>query len=138
MILPPAPATGVLGSARSPSYADSCDTRGQPVKGSERSLSDQTFLYVLFIALVVLFFVGRALWRAWATSRVRRAAIAATPAVEKLEMTIATFHARFPVPAAVRLPMDPEDYPEPKPRKPSPPRRRSRPRRRSSYRGRRW
>lgn len=97
-------------------------------------MSGQTFLYVLFIALVVLFFVSRALWRAWATSRVRRAAIAATPAVEKLEMTIAAFHARFPVPAAVRLPMDPEDYPEPKPRKPSPPRPKTRYRRQRSYR----
>jgi hypothetical protein len=74
------------------------------------------------------------LWQAWATSHVRRAAIASTPAVERLEATIAAFRARFPVPAAVRLPMDPEDYPEPKPRKPSPPRPTTWSPRRRSYR----
>ena len=94
-------------------------------------MSGQTFLYVLFVGLVVAFFVVRGLWRAWATSRVRRAAVAATPAVEKLEATIAAFHARFPVPVVARLPMDPEDYPAAKPRKPSPPRPRSRSRRRN-------
>ena len=97
-------------------------------------MSGQTFLYVLFVALVVAFFVVRTLWRAWATSRVRRAAVAATPAVEHLESTVAAFHVRFPIPAEVRLPMDPEDYPEAKPRKPSPPRPRTGYRRRPNYR----
>jgi hypothetical protein len=99
-------------------------------------VSGQTFLFLLAIALVVAWLIIRALWRAWATLRVRRAAVAATPAVEHLEAAVAAFHARFPVPAVVRLPMDPEDYPEAKPRKPSAPRPRTRStsRRRGGYR----
>lgn len=67
------------------------------------SLSAQTFLFVLFFSLVAAWFIVRALWRNWATSRVRRAARAATPAVDALEATVAAFHKRFPVPVAVRL-----------------------------------
>lgn len=96
-------------------------------------MSGQTFLFLLFIGLVFVWFIARTLWRAWATSRVRRAAFAAAPSVDALEATVAAFHQRFPVEVAVRLPMDPEDYPEAKPRKPSPPRPRSA-RRRGNYR----
>lgn len=98
-------------------------------------MSGQTFLFLLAITLVVAWLIIRALWRAWATSRVRHAARKAAPAVEHLEAAISAFHARFPVPAVTRLPMDPEDYPVPKPRMPSAPRPRTRTsRRRSNYR----
>jgi len=95
-------------------------------------VSGQTFLYVLFAALVVGFFVLRALFRAWVVSRVRRAAREAEPAVSELQAAIIAFRARFPVPAGERLPLDPEDYPAARPRKPSPPRPRTTSRRRRS------
>lgn len=95
--------------------------------------SGQSYLVLLLIASVVAFFVGTALWRAWATWRVGRAAKAATPAIEKLESVVAAFHARFPPLDSARLPLEPDEYPAPKPRKPSPPRPTASSRRRRSY-----
>ena len=97
-------------------------------------MSSQTFLYVLFAGLVIGFFVLRTLLRAWVVSRIRRAARQATPAVDRLQTTVDAFHARFPAPVVGRLPMDPDDYPAPKPRPPSKPRPRTTSRRRSNYR----
>lgn len=96
-------------------------------------MSTSGLLWLSGFTLVVVWFSGRAIWHAWATSRVRTLAAAVAPTVDELERAVTRFQERFPPrPTGMRLPIDADGYPEVRPRTPSPPRRQTR--RSSSYR----
>jgi hypothetical protein len=90
-------------------------------------VSGSTLFWLIVGIAVAGWVIGAAIYRlraAWATSSVRNAARNAAPSVESLAVAIATFHERFPVADVSRLPMELDDYPQPRSRnepRPGPP-----------------
>jgi hypothetical protein len=78
--------------------------------------------WLLVVLAVLAWFGGKVGWQVFLLSRVRKAAARTTPVIEELERVVVSFYERFPRPEGGRLPLEASEYPEERPRKPSPPR----------------